>query len=197
MSELIDVYNSSMNQIIHGIERNHCDNAYLQSINGYVCIVLAFIQFNDMFLLDKRAKGKIASGLWELPGGAVQSDEPFDHAIQRELSEELGIHCFYKYKKIQTLGNIHYHCYFYTLDSIDLQFELDTNEVEAIQWVNVEQFEQLCNSSLVVNPALIKNCIGDSSDNNISITLSYYNKHASEYIENTKYADTKSICDKL
>lgn len=162
MSELIDIFDSTMNLIEKGVKRECCNDLYLESINGYTCIVLAFIKCNDSFLLDKRAKGKIASGLWELPGGGVKSNESFDHAIQRELSEELGIHMLYESKKIYTLGNTFYHCYFYNLDSQDLQFNLDDNEVESVQWVTYDQFNGLCNANVVVNSLLIQQCFNDS-----------------------------------
>lgn len=42
-------------------------------------------------LITKRPEGKPLAGLWEFPGGKVESCETPEHALIRELKEELGI----------------------------------------------------------------------------------------------------------
>ena len=42
-------------------------------------------------LLQQRAPGRHMAGLWEFPGGKVESDERPEAALVRELEEELGI----------------------------------------------------------------------------------------------------------
>ena len=42
-------------------------------------------------LLARRPAGKVYAGYWEFPGGKVESGEPVDHALAREIREELGI----------------------------------------------------------------------------------------------------------
>lgn len=48
-------------------------------------------QGRDEILISKRAAHLHQGGLWEFPGGKVEADESVQQALQRELSEELGI----------------------------------------------------------------------------------------------------------
>ena len=43
------------------------------------------------FLLARRPAGKVYAGYWEFPGGKVETGEPAERALARELHEELGI----------------------------------------------------------------------------------------------------------
>jgi 8-oxo-dGTP diphosphatase len=43
------------------------------------------------FLLTSRPQGKAYAGYWEFPGGKLEAGETVAQALQRELSEELGI----------------------------------------------------------------------------------------------------------
>jgi 8-oxo-dGTP diphosphatase len=42
-------------------------------------------------LITKRPQGRPLAGLWEFPGGKVEAGESPEHALIRELAEELGI----------------------------------------------------------------------------------------------------------
>ncbi|MEH6447638.1 MAG: NUDIX domain-containing protein [Oleispira sp.] len=44
-------------------------------------------------LIAKRADHQHQGGLWEFPGGKVESGESVQVALQRELEEELGLQC--------------------------------------------------------------------------------------------------------
>lgn len=51
----------------------------------------ALIDADGRVLLAQRPEGKAMAGLWEFPGGKVESGETPEAALIRELDEELGI----------------------------------------------------------------------------------------------------------
>lgn len=51
----------------------------------------ALIDRNGRILVQKRPEGKPMAGLWEFPGGKVETGETPEAALIRELNEELGI----------------------------------------------------------------------------------------------------------
>jgi len=52
---------------------------------------VALIDPDGRVLLAQRPAGKSLAGLWEFPGGKVESNESPETALIRELQEELGI----------------------------------------------------------------------------------------------------------
>jgi 8-oxo-dGTP diphosphatase len=51
----------------------------------------ALVDPDDRVLLARRPEGKAMAGLWESPGGKVDTGETPEAALIRELKEELGI----------------------------------------------------------------------------------------------------------
>jgi 8-oxo-dGTP diphosphatase len=51
----------------------------------------ALIRSDRRVLLTQRPAGKPMSGLWEFPGGKVESGETPPQALARELAEEIGL----------------------------------------------------------------------------------------------------------
>jgi len=52
---------------------------------------VALIDVDGRVLLAQRPEGKSMAGLWEFPGGKIERGETPEHALIRELDEELGI----------------------------------------------------------------------------------------------------------
>ncbi len=52
---------------------------------------VALIDVDGRVLLAQRPEGKSLAGLWEFPGGKVETGETPEAALIRELKEELGI----------------------------------------------------------------------------------------------------------
>lgn len=56
-------------------------------------LVAACVLFDGdgRILIAQRPQGRSLAGLWEFPGGKVELGESPEHALMRELAEELGI----------------------------------------------------------------------------------------------------------
>ncbi len=56
-----------------------------------VAVAVALIDADGRVLLARRPAGKPMAGLWEFPGGKVETGETPEAALGRELKEELDI----------------------------------------------------------------------------------------------------------
>ena len=54
-------------------------------------VAVALIDADGRILLAQRPLGKSLAGLWEFPGGKLEPGERPEHALIRELREEIGI----------------------------------------------------------------------------------------------------------
>src|SRR5689334_366272 len=54
-------------------------------------VACALVDADKRVLLAQRPPGKTMAGLWEFPGGKVESGERPEESLIRELKEELGI----------------------------------------------------------------------------------------------------------
>ena len=60
----------------------------------WIAVVAGALFRNDgRWLMHRRPEGKHHAGLWEFPGGKVETGEIPAAALARELAEELGITC--------------------------------------------------------------------------------------------------------
>lgn len=61
------------------------------SVNLVLVAAGALIDTDGRVLIAQRPAGKLMAGLWEFPGGKVESGERPEQSLIRELTEELGI----------------------------------------------------------------------------------------------------------
>ena len=54
-------------------------------------VMAAVIVRDGRYLICKRPLHKRHGGLWEFPGGKVEPGESFAQAVEREMTEELGV----------------------------------------------------------------------------------------------------------
>ena len=114
------------------------------------------------FLIAKRADSQHQGGLWEFPGGKVESDEEAVSALGRELHEELGIQVL----EARPLIKVPYH---YSDKSVLLDvFEVTKysgdpwgREGQPVQWVRKADLESF--SFPAANTPIIDACLLPSS----------------------------------
>ena len=54
-------------------------------------VAAALVDAEGRMLVQQRAPHRSMPGLWEFPGGTVETGETPEHALVRELEEELGV----------------------------------------------------------------------------------------------------------
>lgn len=97
-----------------------------------VRVVVAVIEKEDEFLIAERPADKPAAGLWEFPGGKVETGESDLHALLRELDEELGIDLgFATFTPLAAAQNGHLTLQFY---HTRLMREISPHGREGQQW---------------------------------------------------------------
>jgi 8-oxo-dGTP diphosphatase len=98
-------------------------------------------QLDGKYLLASRPQGKPWAGWWEFPGGKIEANETPEHALVRELKEELGIAATRIQPWLQRRFNypethdspaktVHLHFYFVT----SWQGELHPHEGQKFSW---------------------------------------------------------------
>ena len=56
-----------------------------------IAVVAALIVRDGKLMIAQRPAGKHMAGKWEFPGGKIEKGETPEKALERELSEELGV----------------------------------------------------------------------------------------------------------
>ena len=78
-----------MSELMLNTEPNKLLNIPADAV--HVAVGVIFNSKQDQILIAKRPKHLHQGGLWEFPGGKVSCGEAVEHALARELFEELGI----------------------------------------------------------------------------------------------------------
>jgi 8-oxo-dGTP diphosphatase len=79
----------NMSELMLNIEPNKLPDIPADAV--HVAVGVIFNSKQDQILIAKRPRHLHQGGLWEFPGGKVSSGEAIEHALARELFEELGI----------------------------------------------------------------------------------------------------------
>ncbi|SNZ20796.1 8-oxo-dGTP diphosphatase MutT [Cohaesibacter gelatinilyticus] len=61
------------------------------SVKLLLVVAVALVDIDNRILIAQRPEGKNLAGMWEFPGGKVDTGERPEQALIRELEEELGI----------------------------------------------------------------------------------------------------------
>jgi 8-oxo-dGTP diphosphatase len=61
------------------------------SVKLVLVAACALVDADGRVLIAQRPEGKSMAGLWEFPGGKIETDERPEQSLIRELKEELGI----------------------------------------------------------------------------------------------------------
>lgn len=109
--------------------------------------VSAVILINDSgeILLAQRPEGKALAGLWEFPGGKIESDETPEDALVRELEEELNIQIALQDLHVFTFASHSYddmHLLMPLFTCRNWQGEIQPQEGQTIAWVPLDELEQ-------------------------------------------------------
>ena len=105
----------------------------------------ALVRSDGRLLLQQRPEGKHMAGLWEFPGGKVESGEHPEGALVRELREELGLEI-----AMSDIEPFHFvsHAYetFHLLMPVFLirtwGGELEAREKQKIAWVTADEIKR-------------------------------------------------------
>lgn len=105
-------------------------------------VCAALIDKNNSILIAKRPDGKEMSGLWEFPGGKIETGETQKQALERELKEELSIQC----QELTFISSIDHH---YPDFMISLSLYactcwsglISTNHYQQMAWIKEHEFD--------------------------------------------------------
>ena len=103
-------------------------------------IVAAIIRRDDQILITKRPDHVHLAGLWEFPGGKVESGESLEAALHREIREELGVEItvdreFFSVAHEYPDKSVHLHFF----DCTILRGEPQPLEVADLRWVKTAE----------------------------------------------------------
>jgi len=107
----------------------------------YVDVVAAVIYDGDKILITKRSGGEF-DGMWEFPGGKIESGETHREALERELMEELSIGASME-QYLMTLTHQYetFHLTMHLYWTKIVSGTLTLNEHSDFKWISKEELE--------------------------------------------------------
>ena len=111
-------------------------------------VAVAVLNFNGQVLIAKRQAHQHLAGLWEFPGGKVESGETCIQALVREVQEELGVETqATQYFPLITLpfnnsGNKHVLEVFWAEINFQQFTQACGNEGQEIRWVSFTELPE-------------------------------------------------------
>ena len=109
----------------------------------YIEVVAAVITEGDKFLITQRVGGQF-DGMWEYPGGKIESGESHHEALKREIKEELDVEInvdgflatiTYPYETFHLTMHLYY--------SHVISGELTLNEHASMRWINLDEAKNI------------------------------------------------------
>jgi len=102
--------------------------------------VVGIIYQNKDFIITKRPIGGLLGGLWELPGGKIETGEAAKNALLREIKEELNINVDIN-DKLSVVGHEYSH-FKVTISPYICAFkngDIKLNGSTEWQWINMNR----------------------------------------------------------
>lgn len=157
--ELLDLYDKDLRPTGMTIERGHTIP------RGFQIPIVAVIIHNDegKFLIQKVAARK--GNYYATTAGHVRAGETdFALAMLREMKEEIGLSATKSELELVKIRRYEYKFTFLYLMKSNVPVEmlhLQPDEVESVQWMSLEEIEQLCGQGLFnrTHYRLLRDCV--------------------------------------
>lgn len=164
--DIQDVYDDKKQLIGKQKYRNEfLENEY--SMSTFVWIVNSS---GEMLIQKRSSKDDNKPGSYGITGGAVDASETSLLASKREVKEELGIDIDLNdliYIGTERRARKFFEYYFYDLKDKNIEFNLDSNEVEEVKWITLDEYEK--NISNAINFQMFKNFYNNIYQNSIHL----------------------------
>ncbi|MFJ9364320.1 NUDIX hydrolase [Nocardia sp. NPDC101769] len=133
-------------EALAGIERELRQQAESEGIAHFVVGVAVF-RDGKLLVVRRVAEGS-HGGMWELPGGGVESGESFADCVARELFEETGLSVV---RITDVLGGFDYATrtksrvrkYSFVVEAEAAEIRLDPLEHDRFQWIDADTVDNL------------------------------------------------------